>query len=166
MLRREQVIGVVSSWDIRKYESDIPISFLTGGESEGYSLLFTDSRIVGADRPAYPDDFWAYVGPGSSAGEELRKAAQAKAAEIVSKSNFEMYRDKVVRILYEGPGLMVGGSLLLSEVGRRVEFRITVLSPWNPGSISTAETLTNSVAAFSPDKLYSEKTGQRIVANR
>lgn len=156
----------MSSWDIRKYESDNPISFLSGAESEGYSLLVTDSRIVGADRPAYPDDFWAYLGPGSNAGGELRASAQTKAAEIISNSNFEMYRDKIVKILYEGPGLLVGGSLLLFEVGRRVEFRITVLSPWNPGSVSTVETLRSSVAVFAPDKLYSEKTGQRITVKR
>ena len=51
MLRRENVIGIVSSWDIRR------------NESEGYSLLFTDERVIGAYRPEYPQDFWAYLGP-------------------------------------------------------------------------------------------------------
>jgi hypothetical protein len=166
MLRREQVIGIVSSWDIRKYVGKIPVSFLSGGESEGYSVLFTDSRVVGADRPGLPDDFWAYLGPGSNVSGELRAAAQTRADEIISMSNFEMQRDKIVKVLYEEPGQLVGGSMLFVEVGRKMELQISVLSPWNPGIISTLDTLARSVRAFAPDRLYSEKTGQRVDTSR
>jgi len=162
MLRREQIIGIVSSWDIRRYAGGYPVSFLSGGESEGYSVLFTDSRVVGADRPGFPDDFWAYLGPGSNVGEELRAAALARAVEIISTRNFEMQRDKIVKVLFEEPGLIVGGSILFVEVGCRMELQISVLSPWSPGSISTVDTLARSISAFAPDRLYSEKTGQRM----
>jgi hypothetical protein len=162
MLRREQIIGVVSSWDIRKYAGKYPVSFLSGGESEGYSLLFTDSRVVGAERPGLPDDLWAYLGPGSNASEELRAVVQKRADEIISTKDFEMQRDKIVKILFEEPGLLVGGSMLFVEVGRKVEVQISVLSPWNSGIISTVGTLARSLEAFAPDRLYSEKTGQRM----
>src|SRR5580658_6717516 len=148
MLRREQVIGIVSSWDIR------------WKESEGYSLLITDSRLIGASRPDYPDNFWAYLGPGTEASAESRASADKKAAEIVAREDFELQRDRIVKIMYDEPGSLIGGRLLLAVVGRRVELNITVASGWNPGIVSTLKTLIDSLAAFAPCTFYSEKTGQ------
>jgi hypothetical protein len=150
MLRREQVIGIVSSWDIR------------WKESEGYSLLVTDSRLIGASRPDYPDNFWAYLGPRTEASAESRASADRKAAEIVAREDFELQRDKIVKIIYDEPGSLVGGRLSLAVVGRRVELSITVISGWNPDIALTLKTLVDSLRAFAPERFYDEKTGGRI----
>lgn len=150
MLRREQVIGIISSWDIRR------------NESEGYSLLFTDERVVGAHRPDFPQDFWAYLGPGSSASEELRKRADAKAIEIISGKDFELQKDKVVKVIYDEPRTYVGGRLLFIHTGPRVEVKVTLISPFNAGIGPTLDTLTRSLQAFVPNRLYAEGSGERI----
>jgi hypothetical protein len=151
VLRREQIIGIVSSWDIR------------WRESTGYSLLVTDSRVFGASRPGYSDNFWAYLGPGTYIAPETRSIAYSKAAEIIAKKDFELQRDKIVKIIYDAPGNMVGGRLIIAEVGRKIELSITVVSGWNPGISSTLNTLLDSLRIFAPDRVYSEKTGQRVL---
>lgn len=164
MLRREQIIGIVSSWDIRRARSGFSLLFFAGGEDAGYSLLFTDTRLVGARRPEYPEDFLAYLGPGSAASDEVRTAAQTHAGEIIARESFELQRDKIVEIIYSEPKAYTGGRLLFKEVGRPVNLKITLVSPFNPGIISTLETLSRSLFAFAPDRLFDERTGQRITA--
>jgi len=162
MLRREQIIGIVSSWDIRKGRGGFSLLFFAGDESEGYSLLVTDLRLVGAFREEYPDDFCAYLGPGSQVVPELRQKAEAEASKIFAKRDFEIPKDKLVKALYEPPTTYLGGRLLLIEAGRRLELKITLLSPFNPGVISNVETLVRSLAAFSPDRIFNERTGELI----
>jgi hypothetical protein len=150
MFRREQVIGIVSSWDIR------------WKETEGYSLLITDSRLIGAQLPTYADDFWAYFPPGKERDANLAKEAERRAAEIALKKDFELQRDRIVKIIYEAPGMLVGGRLLFGTVGRKLEISITVMSGWNPGILSTIRTLVSSFLVFSPEMFYNEKTGARM----
>jgi hypothetical protein len=163
MLRREQVVGIVSSWDIRRStRSGFSLLFFVGQESEGYSLLFTDTRVVGAQRSGFPEDFCVYLGPGSSASDELRAEGQKKAAEVIANEEFEMQKDKVVKVIYTKPRSYEGGRLLFLEVGRRVELKVTLVSLFNPGIVSTVDALERSLSAFVPDKLYDERIGRRV----
>src|SRR5271156_2135202 len=104
MLRREQIIGVVSSWDIR------------WKESEGCSLLITDSRMVGAGFPVFDDNFWGYFPPGKERNPGLAREAERRAEEILLRRSFELQRDKIVKIIYDKPGMMLGGRLLFATV--------------------------------------------------
>ncbi|MDA4135439.1 MAG: hypothetical protein OK449_00395 [Thaumarchaeota archaeon] len=150
MYRREQVIGIVSSWDIR------------WRESEGYALLITDSRLVGASLPAVADDFRAYFAPGKERDPKVDEEAGKRAEEISRRKDFELQRDHIIKIIYYGPGMLFGGRLLFATVGRKIDVSITVISGWNPGIVSTMKTLVSSLLAFAPERLYDEKTGARI----
>lgn len=164
MLRREQVIGVVSTWDIRKGKGGFSLLFFAGDESEGYSLLITDLRIVGSFRAEYPDDFCAYLGPDSPSDPELQHRAEAEALKIIAKKDFEIPKDKLVKLLYEPPTTYLGGRLLLIEAGHRVELKVTLLSPFNPGVIATTDTLVRSLVAFAPGRVFNERTGEPVKA--
>lgn len=161
-MRREQVIGIVSSWDIRRGSDGFSLLFFAGGEEDGYSLLITDTRMVGAYRPDFPNDFWTYLGPGSTAGDELKSAAQTAAEQILARKDFELEKDQIVKIIYDEPRTYVGGRLLLVGVGRRVNLKVTLVSPFNEGIFSTLTTLSRALFAFAPDRFFDEKTGQRI----
>jgi hypothetical protein len=150
LLRRERVIGIISSWDIRRRDS------------EGYSLLMTDSRVVGSNRPDLTDNFWAYLPPGREPDPLVAQGVAREADRIVAKKDFELQRDKMVKIVYYSPGLLSGGRLLFVTVGRKVEIGITVLSAWNPGILTTVSTLVSSLLIFSPEGFYDEKTGARV----
>lgn len=162
LFRREQVIGIVSSWDIRRGKTGFSLLFFAHDETEGYSLLFTDTRVVGARREEYPDDFRAYLGPGSTASDELRARALATAENILAREDFELQKDNLVKIIYERPKAYIGGRLLFIQPGRRVELKVTLVSPFNPGILSTLDTLVRSLCAFAPDKFYDEETGRRF----
>jgi hypothetical protein len=165
LLRREQVIGIVSSWDVRRASDGFSILFFAGGEDEGgYSLLITNERVVGAHRSDYPKDFWAYLGPDSTVGDDIKAKASDVAAEMVAKEDFELQKDHIVKIIYREPTTYIGGRLLFVTVGRHIRLKITIVSPFNSGIISTLQTLSRSLFAFAPDKLYDEKTGQRLGA--
>jgi hypothetical protein len=150
MFRREQVIGVVSSWDIR------------WRESEGYALLITDSRLVGASMPSSTGEFWAYFGPGQERDPKVNEEAGKRAEEIARRKDFELQRDHIVKIIYYGPGMLFGGRLLFATVGKKIDVSITVVSGWNPGIVSTMKTLVSSLLVFAPERLYDEKTGERV----
>ena len=150
MLRREQVIGIVSSWDIR------------WRDSEGYSLLVTDSRLVGGTMPATAEDFRAFFAPGKGRDAGLGQEADKKAAEILLLKDFEIYRDKVLKIVYEAPSMLLGGRLLLATTGKRFQVDITVVSGWNPGILSTLNHLISTFLVFAPEAFYDERTGARM----
>jgi hypothetical protein len=150
VLRRERVIGIVSSWDIRRRDS------------EGYSLLITDSRLVGAALPVYADDFWAFFPPGNQQDSQQAQEAEKRARQIVLKRDLELQRDKIVKIIYESPGMLVGGRLLFVTVGRKVQVNITVISGWNPGIYSTLNTLISALLVFAPEGFYDGKTGSKV----
>ena len=150
MLRREQVIGIVSSWDIR------------WRESEGYSLLVTESRIVGACLPHDGDEYRVFFPLGIERDPSAAKDAEGKADKIVATKDFELQRDKIVKVIYEEPGVLSGGRLLIGTVGRKVEISITVTSGWNPDILLTTKTLVSSFLVFAPGVFYDEKTGGRV----
>ena len=150
MLRYEQVIGIISSYDIRRFES------------EGYSLLFTNVRLVGALRPDYADDFWAYLPAQGPQDPALKQEAERMAAEILVRRSFELHKDKVVKILYDPPGQLFGGRVLFASTGWNVDIRMTILAGLNPGSFRTAQTMRDSILAFAPGLVYDERTGERI----
>jgi hypothetical protein len=150
MLRHERVLGVVSSSDLR------------WKESTGFSLAITDSRIAGALRPDYDEDFWAYFPPGKERDVALAEEADRKAGEIIARKVFELQREDVVKIIYDPPGLLFGGRLLLVATGRKVELKITVLSGWNLGVLRTIQTLVYSLSWFDPQLTFDERTGGKV----
>jgi hypothetical protein len=153
-LRHENLIGVVSSSDVR-WKRDT-----------GYSLVITNDRLVCSARPDFDDDFWAFFQPGKNEDAVGRGVAEKRAAEIIARKVFEVQRDRLVKVIYDPPGQLFGGRLLLVSVGRKVEFEISMLSPWNPGIFKTVRTLVDSMLSFVPGIFYNEKTGQRIEADR
>lgn len=154
MLRHERIVGLVSSSDIR------------WRESTGYSLLLTDTRVVGAPRVESEDDFWAYFPAGEELDPAIKEEAERRAGEMVHRKGFEVERQDISKITYEPPSLLSGGRLLLSTVGRRVELKITVLSGWNPGILRTILTLVDSLSSFDPSVTFDEKTGGRVIDER
>lgn len=150
MLRHERFIGIVSSWDIRRKDS------------EGYSLLITDGRLVGAYRAEYPDDFWVYVQPGSEPGEEIRAKALVMAEKIITAKDFEMHKGNIIKIILDEPSELSGGRLLIKGTGRQVELQVTIRSLLSREIALTVDTLLNSLLAFAPELVYSEKSGARI----
>jgi len=150
MLRREQIIGIASTWDIR------------WRDSEGYALLFTESRLVGAPLPASGDVLLACFLAGKERDPAIAQLAQKRADEIIRTKDFELQRDKIVKVIYDAPQVFIGGRLLFGTVGRRVEVAISVMSGWNPGMFTTIDTLVSSLMVFAPDVFYDEKTGARI----
>ena len=83
--------------------------------------------MVGAELdPPYADDFWAYLPPGKERDPGAAQEAAKKAERIVvSGRNFELQRDKILKIIYDSPGMMIGGRLLFVTVGRKVQLRIS-----------------------------------------
>ncbi len=124
--------------------------------------MITDSRIVGAYRPEYPDDFWVYISPGSEPSEENRSRALGVADKIISTKDFEMQKENVVKIIFDEPTELFGGRLLIKGTGRQVELKITIRSLLNREIMLTIDTLVSSLVAFAPGLVQSEKTGARI----
>jgi hypothetical protein len=154
LLRRESLIGVVSSSDIR------------WRENTGYSLVITNDRLVCSARPEFDDDYWAFFPPGDRSDAPRLEEAEKKASEMIARRIFEMQRDRLVKVIYDPPGELFGGRLFLVSVGRKIEFKISMLSPWNPGIFKTVETLVDCLLSFAPRMVYNEKTGQRMDLER
>jgi len=150
MLRREKLIAVISSGDLH---------FRNG---EGYELVITDGRIVGAPRAAalgVPDPFlWSAEG----SSEEERVAAEKAASVIIGRKQFDLSKDSVFKILYESPGIFFGGRVVFGVVGEEVQLDISSVSVWSPGGVMTQRRLVDSLLVFAPDRLYDEKTGAMI----
>jgi hypothetical protein len=150
MLRREQVIGVVSSYDV------------SWNGSTGYSVAITDSRMIVGLRTDFDSEFWAVFPPGKDREPELAKEAEMRVNETISRKRFELHKDKLVKIIFDPPGQVFGGRLVFVTVGQKADLRLTVLTGWNPGSFKTAETLLESLLVFAPQILYDEKTGNLV----
>lgn len=112
--------------------------------------------------PALADDFWTFFPPGKERDPEAAQEAEKKAEQIVLRKGFELQRDKVLKVIYDSPGMMIGGRLLFVTVGRKVQIDITVMSGWNQGIMSTLNTLLSTFLVFTPEGFYDEKSGARI----
>lgn len=124
--------------------------------------MITDSRLIGSIRAAIEDGTGMFFEPGAGRDPAVEQEAQRRAAEIVLKKDFELQRDKILKIIYYEPGMLFGGRLQFSTVGRKVDVGITVISGWNPGILTTLRTLVSSLLVFSPERFYDERTGARI----
>jgi hypothetical protein len=150
MMRREKLISVISSGDIH----------IGGGD--GYALVVTESRVVGAHRPdsvGIPEPYLWLV---TESSEADRAAAGRMAAELIDRKQFDLSKESIFKILYEAPGLFFGGRLIFESVGAQVQLDISVVSVWNPGGILTLEKMVDSLLIFAPDRLYDEKTGALV----
>jgi hypothetical protein len=149
MIRREIMIGVISSADLHR------------GVGNGYMLLFTNSRIVGANRPVSKDIpesyFWT---TGSS--EADHDVAERVAAALIGRKQFELSKESIFKILYEAPGIFFGGRVIFDSVGEQIQVEMSVLSVWNPSGVQVIRKLVESLLIFAPDRFYDEKTGALV----
>src|ERR1022692_94216 len=146
MIRREILIGVISSADVHR------------GGGNGYMLLFTDSRIIGANRPASKDIPESYSWTRTGSSEVDHNAAERVAAVLIERKQFELSKDSIFKILYEEPGVFFGGHVIFESVGEQIQVEISVLSVWNPSSVQTVRKLVESLLIFAPDRFYDENT--------
>ena len=150
MIRREKLIAVISSEDLRF------------GSGDGCALVVTDARIVGARRGEDSGVSDPYLWSATGSSQEDAAAAEKAAAEFIDRKQFSFSKEGVFKILYEPPGLFFGGRVAFDSVGERVQLDLSVVSVWNPGSLLTVRKLVGALLAFSPDKLYDEKTGALV----
>ena len=147
MMRREKLIAVISSEDLH-----------VGGEG-GYSLVVTDSRIIGANKGDLPDFGEPYLWLATESSQEELVKAEATALGIIGRKRFDLSKDSIFKILYEAPGLFFGGRVVFETVGKEVQLDVSAISVWNSGGVLTVGKLISSLLIFAPDKLYDEKTG-------
>ena len=150
MIRREKLIAVISSGDIH----------LGGGD--GWALVVTDGRIVGARRAETVGVPEPYLWVAKESTEEGRAAAEKIAVALIERKRFELSKEGIFKILYEAPGLFFGGRVVFESVGERVDLGISVLSVWSQNTVLTVGALVDSLLAFAPDKVYDEKTGTLV----
>ena len=150
MLTREKLIAVISSGDLHFRNGD------------GYALVITDGRIVGAPRAealGVPDPYlWSAKG----SSEEERKMAERAASELIGRKRFSISKDSVYKILYDAPSMFFGGRIIFAVVGAQVQLEISSISAWSPGGVMTQRVLVDSLLVFAPEKLYDEKSGGMI----
>jgi hypothetical protein len=150
MIRRETLIGIVSSADIHR------------GGGGGYMLLFTDSRVVGADRPASDDIPESYFWTTTGSSRADYEVAERVAVTLIERKRFELSKESIFKILYEAPGMFFGGHVIFESVGEQIQVEIGVLSVWSPSSVQMVRKLLESLLIFAPDRFYDEETGALV----
>jgi hypothetical protein len=150
MFPREKLIAVISSGDLH---------FRNG---EGYALVITDGRIVGATRGAGPGVPGPYLWSAEGSSEEERLAAESVAADIIRRKRFNLSKGSIFKILYDAPGMFFGGRIVFGVVGEEVQLDLSSVSAWTSGGVATERKLLDALLAFAPDRLYDEKTGALI----
>jgi hypothetical protein len=150
MIRREILIGVISSADLHR------------GGGNGYMLLFTNSRIVGANRPVSKDIPESYFWTTTESSEADHDVAERVAATLIGRKQFELSKESIFKILYEAPGIFFGGRVIFDSVGEQIQVETSVLSVWNPSGVQVIRKLVESLLIFAPDRFYDEKTGALV----
>jgi hypothetical protein len=150
MIRREIPIGIISSADLHR------------GGGNGYMLLFTNSRVVGANRPVSNDIPESYFWTTAESSEADHDVAERVAAALIGRKQFELSKEDIFKILYEAPGIFFGGRVTFDSVGEQVQVKTSVLSVWNPSGIQVIRKLVESLLIFAPDRFYDEKTGALV----
>ncbi|MDA4112816.1 MAG: hypothetical protein OK474_02100 [Thaumarchaeota archaeon] len=150
MIRREILIGVISSADLHR------------GVGNGYMLLFTNSRIVGANRPVSKDIPESYCWTMTESSEADHDVAERFAAALIGRKQFELSKEGIFKILYEAPGIFLGGRVIFASVGEQIQVETSVLSVWNPSGVQVIRKLVESLLIFAPDRFYDEKTGALV----
>ena len=154
LVRREQIIGVFCSSNIRR------------SNTSSYCLLITNDRIAGTRKRTSIWPFEAYVGVSSGASEADKSTAATIASEILKSSEFVLLREKIFSIVYEPPTLFWGGEVIFKVAGEQVELYLTCFSPWDTAPYLADRRLLSALLEFDAGKMYDEKTGRLVFAAR
>lgn len=150
---RIELVGVVSRESLYR------------GDRRGYGIVITKRAIIGAKKPDASPDFGAYLGPGSSPTDSLRRDAEALAASMIESKDFKVPVGAVGQLLFRAPGLFEGGYSIIKTPFDVFRVDTSVLYV-DPGLVQASKTLAESFASVLGWRLCDSATGEPLVITR
>jgi hypothetical protein len=90
----------------------IMASCLRYGDSHGYSLVITTTRVVGIRKTPWLSGFCGYVGPGSHLSMDRRVIGREWAGKLLPEKEFEISKESILLVFWKEPDLADGGHVI------------------------------------------------------
>lgn len=135
------------------------------GDRRGYALAITKRAIIGAKKPDSSPDFEAYLGPGSSPTDSLRRDAETLAASLIKSKDFRVPVGAVGQVLFRAPSLFEGGYFIIKTPFDVFRVDTSVLYV-DADLVRTSKILAESFAAVLGWRLCDGRTGEPLAAAR